>query len=81
MGVLDNLSYNTPAWSISVEFFAYIIFALMMIICRPHKLGHFALIGIAIIVNYAVLSTIKPNWISITTSVYLDALAVFIQAS
>jgi len=61
MGVLDTLSYNTPAWSISVEFFAYIIFALMMIFCRPHKLWHFALIGIAIVVNCAVLSTIKPN--------------------
>lgn len=61
IGILDNLSFNTPSWSISVEFFAYIFFALMMIFFRPNKAFHFVIIAVAIITNYAILSQIKPN--------------------
>lgn len=34
MGVLDTLSWNAPSWSVSVEFFAYIVFFLFFKVVR-----------------------------------------------
>jgi peptidoglycan/LPS O-acetylase OafA/YrhL len=34
MGLFDHLSWNLPSWSISVEFYAYVAWALMLIIFR-----------------------------------------------
>lgn len=61
MGLHDSLSYNMPSWTVSVEFFAYFVFIAMMIFMRPKKLWHFMAIAVLIGVNYAVLSTLKPD--------------------
>ena len=34
LGILDRMSFNGPSWSISVEFYTYIIFALILITFR-----------------------------------------------
>ncbi|MCB1557886.1 MAG: acyltransferase [Alphaproteobacteria bacterium] len=36
MGVLDVLSFNGPSWSISVEFYTYILFALVLVVAPRH---------------------------------------------
>src|SRR3954452_336502 len=33
-GVTDHLSFNSPSWSISAEFFCYLIFPLLMLLAR-----------------------------------------------
>lgn len=61
MGLFDHLSYNMPSWTVSVEFWAYFVFAGMMLWARPSKLWHFAIIAGLIALNYYGLSRIKPN--------------------
>lgn len=61
MGVTDSLSFNMPSWTISVEFFTYFAFVGLMLWARPTKNWHFALISVAVGINYYVLSLIKPN--------------------
>lgn len=61
MGVTDGLTFNPPSWTISVEFFAYFVFLLMFMRCPPTKARHFALISIAIVLIYFMLSRFKPN--------------------
>ncbi len=61
MGVHDYNSFNVPAWTISVEFFAYFTFAAMLIWAPPRKNLHFVLIGLGIAVLYGVLSKVKPD--------------------
>jgi peptidoglycan/LPS O-acetylase OafA/YrhL len=34
MGIFDYLTWNIPSWSISVEFFSYITFAVLMVVFR-----------------------------------------------
>lgn len=36
-GVSDHLSFNSPSWSISAEFFCYLIFPLLMLLARKVK--------------------------------------------
>ncbi|PHR90886.1 MAG: hypothetical protein COA69_14335 [Robiginitomaculum sp.] len=61
MGVHDALTYNMPSWTVSVEFYTYFVFAAMMIWARPKKAWHFALLALAVGVNYYALSRVKPN--------------------
>ncbi len=61
MGVFDHLSFNMPSWTVSVEFWAYFVFAGMMLWARPKKLWHFSMIAIFIGMNYYSLSRLKPN--------------------
>lgn len=61
MGLHDDLSYNMPSWTVSVEFFAYFVFAAMMLWARPRKPWHFGLIAGLVAINYAVLSRLKPD--------------------
>lgn len=61
MGILDSLSYNAPAWTVSVEFWAYFVFLGMMWLCPPRKMLHFVIMGLGVAVIYAFLSTLKPN--------------------
>ncbi len=61
MGINDSLTFNPPAWTISVEFFAYFVFAAMLVWLPPKKLAHFAFIGVAIAGIYGFLSRVKPD--------------------
>lgn len=61
MGILDSLSYNPPAWTVSVEFWAYFVFLAMMLIAPPSKPRHFAIITLLIVAIYATLSRLKPD--------------------
>lgn len=61
MGLNDSLSYNPPAWTISVEFFAYFVFTAMMIWAAPKKIWHFVLMAVAVGATYFGLSRVKPN--------------------
>lgn len=61
MGLFDSLSYNPPAWTVSVEFWAYFVFLAMMMWAPPNKGWHFGVIGIGIACVYYWLSTQKPD--------------------
>lgn len=61
MGLNDSLSFNAPSWTISVEFFAYFVFAGMMLWAPPQKLWHFGLMGLGVTGAYMVLYHLKPN--------------------
>jgi len=61
MGTNDSLTFNPPAWTISVEFFAYFVFAAMLLWARPKRGWHFGLIAVAVVGLYAGLASMKPN--------------------
>ena len=61
MGLHGSLTFNPPAWTISVEFFAYFVFAAMLLWLPPKKLSHFALIGVGVAGIYTFLSRVKPD--------------------
>jgi len=61
MGLHDSLTFNPPAWTISVEFFTYFFFAAMLLWFPPRKLWHFAVIGAGVAGVYAFLASVKPN--------------------
>ena len=33
----DKLSFNVPSWSISAEFYTYLVFGTLLLICRNHR--------------------------------------------
>ncbi len=48
MGLFDDLILNTPSWSISTEFFTYLLFAVSCLLVRgPARLALFALLSVA----------------------------------
>ena len=61
MGLFDSLSYNPPAWTVSVEFWSYFVFLGMMLFAPPSKPRHFGMIALAVIAIYATLSQMKPD--------------------
>ncbi len=61
MGLHDSLSFNMPSWTVSVEFWTYFVFLGMMLWVRPKKPWHFTVIAGLVGVNYAVLSSLKPD--------------------
>jgi len=61
MGLNDSLSFNAPSWTISVEFFAYFVFAGMMLWAPPKKLWHFGLMALGVAGAYTSLYYLKPN--------------------
>lgn len=61
MGLHDSLTFNPPAWTISVEFYAYFLFAAMLLWLPPKKNSHFVLIGAAVVGLYVFLSRVKPD--------------------
>lgn len=61
MGVTEALSFNVPSWTISVEFFTYIVFAGVTVFARPHKAWHFLCITMGCFLIYFALSHVKPN--------------------
>lgn len=58
LNTFDQLTWNTPSWSISVEFFTYIIFALAIFTYRNKAL---LLAGIMTILCPIALVLLKPN--------------------
>ena len=63
MGVDDSLSWNWPSWSISAEFYAYLLFAVVCIIARPVRISLALLIACASAIVVLVLS---PRYINTT---------------
>ena len=61
MGVHDSLTFNPPAWTISVEFFAYFVFAAMLMWLPPKKTSHFLMIGVGVAGLYVFLSRVKAD--------------------
>lgn len=61
MGLHDSLSYNPPAWTVSVEFWAYFVFLGMMMWAPPKRAWHFGLIAVMVAALYGWLSTQKPD--------------------
>lgn len=61
IGVTDGLSFNHPSWSISVEFFAYIVFVIMVLNFKPSKVRHFGFMAALVGLTYYVLSRLKPD--------------------
>lgn len=55
-GVADKLTWNTPSWSISAEFWTYILFALIIMLPIRHRQVAFAaaaVAGAAIVIAFA----------------------------
>jgi len=61
LGAHDGLSFNKPSWSISVEFYTYIVFALIMIFLPLKKLWHYCVVAAVTALIYLGLSLIRPN--------------------
>ncbi len=61
MGLHDNLSFNAPSWTVSVEFFAYFTFAAFLLWVPPKKSWHFGLLGLGVAAIYVYLSALKPD--------------------
>lgn len=61
MGLFDSLSFNIPAWTISVEFYCYLCFAIWMYLYPPR--GRWYSLGIALfaVAIYVGLSRVKPD--------------------
>ncbi|MCJ9700550.1 acyltransferase [Bradyrhizobium sp. SHOUNA76] len=59
-GVTDHLSFNSPSWSISAEFFCYLIFPLLMLFAR--KLHPLALAAIVAALYLVLAHGHLPIW-------------------
>jgi peptidoglycan/LPS O-acetylase OafA/YrhL len=59
VGFFDDLSWNGPAWSISVEFWTYVAFALLVLAAGRFRVPVFAIIAAGALV--ALLATGVPN--------------------
>jgi len=58
---MDAFSFNDPAWSISLEFYTYLVFGLIVLFVRRIKIIVFLLVALAA----CVLLVIKPEPVSI----------------
>lgn len=61
MGLHNNLAFNFPSWTVSVEFYTYFLFMIMMVWAAPKKVWHFALLGLGVIGLYYGLSLVEPK--------------------
>jgi len=61
LGLFDSLTFNPPAWTVSVEFYAYFVFLAMMLWAQPRKTGHFVIIAGGVAALYFALSRVKPD--------------------
>jgi len=61
LGLSDALTFNPPSWTVGAEFCTYLIFAAMMMWCKPHRVIDFVLIGVSVILLYVYLWSIKPS--------------------
>jgi peptidoglycan/LPS O-acetylase OafA/YrhL len=61
LGLHDSLTYNVPAWTISVELAAYFVFVAMCLLAPPKKVVHFLSIGVGVAAIYVGLALVKPD--------------------
>ncbi len=61
MGIHDQLSFNYPSWTVSVEFFTYFLFMTMMVWAAPKKLWHFIVMAMAVLAIYYGLSQVPAK--------------------
>lgn len=61
MGVHSALSFNGPSWSISVEFYTYIVFAALVMFIPLKKPAHFVLVILTGVFICTGLAFVKPN--------------------
>jgi len=61
MGLHDNLSFNSPSWTVSVEFFTYFLFMAMLMWAPPKKIWHFTLLGLGALGIYYGLSQVPAE--------------------
>ncbi len=52
LGLHDSFTWNYPSWSISVEFYTYLVFVLMTLLFKTNYLAKLALIIISLIIIY-----------------------------
>jgi len=60
-GLTDSLTFNFPSWTISGDFIAYSLFALLMIVSPPRNLTHFIPLLLIAAILYAFLFVQKPD--------------------
>lgn len=61
LGFHDALSFNFPSWTVSVEFYTYFLFMIMMVWAAPKKAWHFILLGIVVACLYYGLSRVEAK--------------------
>ena len=61
LGLSDSLTFNPTSWTVGAEFCTYIVFAAMMMWCRPRRTRHFLAILVGIALIYGALSLIAPS--------------------
>jgi len=61
LGLHDSLSFNVPAWTISVEMVAYVVFAGVCVFAPLRKDWHFWMVGLGVAAIYAGLWRVKPD--------------------
>jgi peptidoglycan/LPS O-acetylase OafA/YrhL len=50
MGFIDYLSWNAPSWSISVEFYTYLVFGLVVLLAQRMRSPRYLYLGAALLV-------------------------------
>lgn len=64
----DRLTFNFPSWSLSAEFFCYLLFPLMMLLIARKKTAIIALIALPLLANTLYALTVGtepwPDWIN-----------------
>lgn len=77
MGLHDSTSFNVPSWTISVEFYAYFLFAALLIWAPIRKFWHFGVLTLIIGALYWTLSMLKPDMNITYDYAFLRCLAGF----
>lgn len=77
MGIHDTTSFNVPSWTISVEFYAYFLFAAMLIWAPIRKVWHFGVLIVMVGTIYWTLSKLKPDMDITYDYAFLRCLAGF----
>ena len=63
LGVHNRLTWNTPSWSISTEFYTYLVFAGLMLLARRRALPVFALTAL---IGLAVVASVSKKYLHTT---------------
>jgi peptidoglycan/LPS O-acetylase OafA/YrhL len=71
-GIHDAPTWNTPSWSISAEFYTYLVFALLILLVRKSPKMLTVVSIIAILMSLAILYLYSPHYID-----NINALAIF----
>jgi hypothetical protein len=66
LGLYDGLTWNMPSWSISTEFWTYMVFALVALLGRAHLL---AIAAAIVLVSLAIVGAYSPKAMDTTFDV------------